>query len=251
LVLKGETMHQARLLISTLKQELKKQNKTYKQVAKALDLSEASVKRLFCEESFSLDRLDRVCELLQMEFCDLVKLMEKNISLTSRLSLAQEQELVSDIRLLLMAHFLIYGLLFSEIISRYSISETEGVQLLAKLDRMKVIELLPGNKVKMIISKDFQWIKNGPIQYFYQRNIQPEFFNSSFTAPGEVRLFVSGLFSAASTNALIKKIQRLANEFNELNYEDQSVDLNERVGTSLVIAMRSWEPSIFSKLRRM
>jgi len=244
-------MHQARLLIATLKQELKKQNKTYKHVAKALELSEASVKRLFCDESFSLERLDTVCELLQMEFSDLVKLMESNINLTRQLSLAQEQELVSDIRLLLMAHFLIYGLLFSEIISRYSISETEGIQLLAKLDRMKIIELLPGNKVKMIISKDFQWIKNGPIQYFYQRNIQPEFFASSFTAPGEVRLFISGLFSTGATNALIKKINRLASEVNELNFEEQSIDLDERAGTSLVIAMRSWEPSIFSKLRRI
>jgi len=250
-VLKGRTMHQARLLIATLKQELKKQNKTYKHVAKALELSEASVKRLFCEEAFSLERLDKICELLQMEFTDLVKLMEKNINLTSQLTLTQEQELVADIRLLLMAHFLIHGLLFSEIITRYKISETEGIQLLAKLDRMKVIELLPGNKVKMIISKDFQWIKNGPIQYFYQRNIQPEFLESSFTAPEELRIFVSGLFSSRSTNVLIKKIQRLANEFNELNFEDQSVDSSQRVGTSLVVAMRSWEPSVFSQLRRI
>lgn len=89
--------------------------------------------------------------------------MELNIDLTTRLSLAQEKELVSDIKLLLMAHFLINGLLFSEVISDYDISESEGVQLLAKLDRMRIIELLPGNRVKMMISKNFQWIDNGPI----------------------------------------------------------------------------------------
>jgi len=243
-------MYQARLLVDTLKQELKKQNKTYKDVAQALGLSEASVKRLFSEESFSLDRLDKVCELLQMEFSDLVKSMENNIELTSQLSLAQEQELVSDMRLLLMAHFLISGLLFSEIITRYNISETEGIQLLAKLDRMKIIELLPGNKVKIIISKDFQWLNNGPIQRFYQKNIQPEFLQSSFNAAGELRLFASGMFSPRSTSLLMKKIKHLVSEFGELNVDDQSVDIDQRVGTSLVIAMRSWEPSVFNQYRR-
>ncbi len=243
-------MNQAKLLVETLKQELKKQNKTYKHVAKALKLSEASVKRLFSEESFSLDRLDKVCELLQIEFTDLAKLMEKNINLTSQLSLTQEQELVADIRLLLMAHFLISGLQFSEIITRYNISETEGIQLLARLDRMKIIELLPSNKVKMIIAKDFKWHNHGPIQQFYQQNIQPEFLNSSFTASGELRLFVSGMFSTRATSLLMKKINHIAKEFDALNAEDQDIDLELRAGTSLVVAMRSWEPSIFSELRR-
>ncbi|RTR37251.1 XRE family transcriptional regulator [Shewanella canadensis] len=244
-------MHQTRLIIETLKLELRKQQKTYKHVAEKLELSEASVKRLFAEESLSLNRLDNICELLQLEFSDLVSLMEENISFTTELSLAQENELVSDIKLLLMAHFLINGLRFSDITDNYTITETEGIQLLAKLDRMKIIELLPGNRVKMIISKNFQWIKHGPIQSFYKTVIQPEFLNSSFTLPGEFQVFTSGMLTRTSNTELIKKIKRLSKELNEMNTTDQSSELEQKFGTSLMIAMRPWEPDIFHQLRRV
>ena len=47
------------------------------------------------------------------------EVVEKNINLTTHLSLEQEIELVSDIKLLLMAHFLISKLEFSYIIQTY------------------------------------------------------------------------------------------------------------------------------------
>jgi len=96
-------MSQTRPLINTLKQELRKRRITYKQVSAALDLSETSVKRLFAEEAFSIKRLEKVCELLHLDLSDLIHLMERNIDLTSQFTLEQEQELVSDIRLLLVA----------------------------------------------------------------------------------------------------------------------------------------------------
>jgi DNA-binding Xre family transcriptional regulator len=87
-------MSQTRPLIDTLKQELRKRRINYRQVADALELSETSVKRLFSDEAFSLKRLEKVCELLSLDISDLVHLMEKNIELTTQLSLQQEQELV-------------------------------------------------------------------------------------------------------------------------------------------------------------
>ena len=56
-------MAQVSSLIETLKKQLKAHGKTYADVAAALDLSEASVKRLFAEESFTLQRLSLVCNL--------------------------------------------------------------------------------------------------------------------------------------------------------------------------------------------
>jgi transcriptional regulator with XRE-family HTH domain len=186
-------MAQAKLIVETLKQELRKQGVTYRQVAKVLDLSEASIKRLFAESSFSLARLEQICELLHLEIADLIHRMEKNIELTHQLTLEQETELASDIKLMLMAHFLMNRLEFSEIIEIYDISETEGIRLLARLDRMKIIELQPGNRVKLMISKNFQLRSGGPIQRFYEKvqhllrewwHLQPPFYlRSLFRRP--------------------------------------------------------------------
>ena len=52
-------MAQTSELIKTLKQALKAHGKTYAAVARELNLTEASVKRLFWQKNFSLERLDQ------------------------------------------------------------------------------------------------------------------------------------------------------------------------------------------------
>ena len=243
-------MSQTRPLIDTLKQELRKQRITYKQVAEALGLSETSVKRLFSEESFSVKRLEKVCEMLHLGISDLVHLMENNVELTAELTLEQEQELVADVRLLLVALLLLNKLQFAEIIATYEISETEGIRLLARLDRMKLIELQPGNRVKLMVSNNFEWIPGGPIQRFFESRVQLEFLNSSFNRPGESRVFASGMISQSANAEIIRKMQQLAREMTEMTRESENLPLEQRFGTSLMMAIRPWEIEVFKDLRR-
>jgi transcriptional regulator with XRE-family HTH domain len=234
-----------------LKRELRKQRVTYKQVSEALDLSETSVKRLFSEESFSVKRLEKVCALLNMDLSELFHLMEKNIELTTRLTHAQEQELVSDVKMLLVAMLLTNKLQFDEIIRIYDISETEGIQLLARLDRMKLIELQPNNRVKLMMAPNFEWIANGPIQQFFESRVQLEFLESSFNEAGEYRVFASGMISRSANAEIIKKMQHLARELSDMNIESESLPLEQRFGTSLMMAIRPWEIEVFRQLRRV
>ena len=244
-------MAQTKLIIDTLKQELRKQGINYKQVARKLELSEASVKRLFAENTFTLDRISLVCELLNYEIADLVHAMERNVELTQRLTLEQETELVSDIKLLLMAYFLMNKLTFEEVISTYDISRTEGIRLLARLDRMKIIELQPGNRVKLMIAKDFSLIPGGPIEQFYARTVQQEFFDSTFDGNGELRIYVSGYFSRAANAEIIRKIKQLARDTHQLKLDSENLPLEERFGCSLIMAIRPWEVKVFDELRRV
>jgi DNA-binding Xre family transcriptional regulator len=243
-------MSQTNQLIGTLKQELRKQRINYRQVAEALDLSEASVKRMFAGSFFTLERLEKICDLVNMGLDDLVAQMKRNVEMTTELTLAQEKELVSDIKLLLMAHFLINHLEFSAIIEAYEISETEGIRLLARLDRMKIIELQPGTRVRLLISTNFKWLPNGPIQRFFEQKVQSEFFDSSFDRAGEIRLFLSGMLSTEANAQTIDRIKSLAKEFNELVTESKPLPPGQYFGTSLLIAMRPWEVEVFSDLRR-
>lgn len=244
-------MAQTKQIIETLKQELRKQGINYRQVAEKLELSEASIKRLFAECSFTLERISQVCELLNFEIADLVHEMEKNMMFTQQLTLAQETELVSDIKLLLMAHFLMNKLSFEDITRIYKISETEGIRLLAKLDRMKIIDLQPGNRVKLMIAKDFSLIPGGPIERFYEKTVQQEFFETAFDGKGEYRIFVSGTFSRAANAEIIRKIKQLERDAHQLRLDSEDLPLEERFGCSLVMAIRPWEVKVFDRLRRV
>src|SRR5947208_972385 len=62
----------------------------------------------------------------------------------AQLAVEQERELVSDPRLMLVALCAVGNWTCEQIVDTYSITRAECVRLLARLDRQKIIELLPG-----------------------------------------------------------------------------------------------------------
>ncbi|MBF7074922.1 helix-turn-helix domain-containing protein [Glaciecola sp. MH2013] len=243
-------MSQKIALLNTLKKLLKTQGFTYKKVAMHLDLSEAAIKRMFANNDFSLSRLESLCTLLGIEISDLTTIMLEDKPLTERLSLEQESSLISNTKLLMLSHLLMSHWSCSDVIAQYDYSEHELTRCLAQLDKMKIIDLLPGNRVKLKVSRDFKWIENGPIEQFYKQHVQSDFFRSKFTANSEIRLFLSGMLSKASSADLINRIERLGSAFNTALDKDQVVDFDDKFGTALVVAMRPWTLAIFEQYRK-
>lgn len=243
-------MNQRSAMLQTIKRELKSQELTYRQVAHHLQLSENSIKRLFSEQNTSLDRLEQLCELAGISLIELVKKMEIAANRVELLSAEQEQLLVSDMKLLLVSICVLHYWQFEEIVNHYRISEPECIRLMAKLDRLKIIELQPLNRVRLIVSNNFRWRENGPVQRFFREKVQQEFFRSDFSKPGEKLFFMSGMLSRESHQRMEKQIHRLANDFNERHRDDAALPLDQRFGSSMVVAVRAWEFSAFNALRR-
>lgn len=242
-------MAQTVALVDALKQALREQGITYADVAKKLKLSLPSVKRLFATRQFTLRRFDQVCELAGVEISDLARRVQQDKEI-SQIALAFEEELVSDPKLLLVAVSSLNRWTFNEILATYQFTEAELIRRLAHLDRMKLIELQPGNRIRPLISPSFHWHENGPIQRFFEAQVQANFFKSAFNQPGELRLFVTGMLSRESNGQLQQKMQRLAQDFRLWHEEDKSLPLALRHGSSLVLAIRPWELAVFEKLRR-
>lgn len=244
-------MAQTSQLIGTLKQALKANGKTYADVAEHLQLSEASVKRLFSEQSFSLARLDQVCQLLKMEISDLVQQMnELQRAPISGLSLDQEREIAADLKLLLVTVCVLNHWSFRQILDYFHLSETDCIRYLAQLDRLQLIELQPGNRIRLRIAPNFAWQENGPIQRFFQEKLEQEFFNSRFDK-AEEKLLVANAMLSKSTNALFqRRLEQLVREFDALAADDRSLPFEQRHGCTLVLAMRPWKYGLFDALRR-
>ena len=243
-------MGQTRELVTTLKAALKSQGKTYADVARALGLTEASVKRIFSRRSFSLDRLDRVCHMLGMEISDLVQMMNEQRQQLQQLTWEQEQELTGDITLMLVAVCVLNRWTTEEILDFYRINEHECIRHLAKLDRLKLIELLPKNRIRLLVAPNFSWIENGPIQQFFQKKIGQEFFHTRFNRDDECLVVLNGMLSSQSNAEMQRKLRRLAREFDALNNDDAALELEERQGATLVLALRDWRFGLFKPIIR-
>jgi DNA-binding Xre family transcriptional regulator len=243
-------MAQTAALVAALKNVLKARGITYAKLAKALGLSEASVKRVFATRSFTLERLDRICDTLDIEITDLARMVLHESESPSQLTREQEKELVSDPKLLLVAVHALNQWTFEQLVETYALSKTELIRLLARLDRLGVLDLLPNNRIRVRVARTFAWLPDGPIQQFFRRQLQSDFFNSRFDQPGEAMVFVSAMLSPTSNAIVQSRIRRLASEFAELHNQDLDVPLADRAGTNLLVAIRPWVPELFLRLQR-
>ncbi|MDX1342578.1 MAG: helix-turn-helix transcriptional regulator, partial [Reinekea sp.] len=173
-------MSQTAQLVDTLKKLLRERKITYADVAAHLDLSEANVKRMFSKRHFTLSRLEEVCALANADLSYLMTRMHEGSMIIEELTLEAEKELVGNIKLLMMAQLLINRWEMDDIVNTYTFEEHEVTRLLAKLDRLGIIELLPGNRVRNLVSRDFKWIHNGPVYKFFEKHVATEFFNCKF-----------------------------------------------------------------------
>jgi len=187
---------QAALLIDVIKKGLRERGLTYARVAKGLGLSESSVKRVFSQENLSLDRLEKICALMDLEIADLLELTRAAEGRLTGLTEDQERTLVSDPKLLLVAVLAISHWTAENIAKQYRFSESELVGLLTQLDRFGIIDLLPGNRIRVRLARNFAWRKGGPIQRFFEERVQKQFFESSFLGEGELRVSVHGSVSS-------------------------------------------------------
>ncbi len=250
-VLTGDTsMSQAILLVETLKKGLRQRGLTYARVARALHLSESSVKRLFSQRDLSLERVEQICRLMKIELTDLLELMHAAEARIAELTEEQEKVLVDDPKLLLVGILAISFWSFADILKTFRISRTDLVRLLVRLDRMRVIDLLPDNVIKVRLARNFAWRKDGPLQRFFEARIQQQFFESTFSRPGELRIVTFGALSRRSNELLQQRLRHLSEEFDSLVQEDKSLDHKMRRATTIILAIRTWEPAQFTALRR-
>jgi transcriptional regulator with XRE-family HTH domain len=242
-------MNESRALITAYKRVARAQGIHYKDIAKALGLSEASIKRLFSQGNPTLERLGELCAVLNLSLAELVAEAGAPPAI-HRLTSAQEKELVSDPKLLLVAVCALNHWTLAEILSTYDFSEADCLKRLLRLDKLGLIALLPGNRIRLRVARDFDWLPNGPIDHFFRHQGRAEFLDASFDGPQECAIFFHGMLSVAALAQFREKLDRLRTEFAELHAGSLSAPFPQRRGIGVLMAMRAWEPQNFAALRR-
>lgn len=241
-------MAEQSIIVAELKRSLKEKNLTYAAVAGKLGLSVASIKRLFSGGDLSLKRVDQICELLESNLSDVLERARERPA-TDQLTLSQEQEIVADPALFLMAWLVINRASFSEIARSYKFSEREVLRYFIKLDQMKVIELQPGNRVRLLVSRHFSWRPGGPVQRYIHQKLLREFTDSHFTGPQEEFFFHGGEVSEEGIAELKQALRNTARQCAEILDRDRA-PRDVRRGAAFVLALRPWKYSGFHQFER-
>lgn len=236
-------------LIVALKRLLKAQGITYAMLAMRLGLSEAAVKRMFSRQALSLLRLEEICTVLDIGLGELASEAHQTRPVLAELDIEDEQALAADPALLLALYLVVNRWTQDEVLAKYELGMPEWTLLLARLDRMGVIELQPGNKYRVRTARNFRWRRDGPMERFFRARLLPDFFGREFVGDGEALLLLSGMLAPASAAQVQRRLDELAGEFDALMAQDASLPAAQRVGVSLVLGKRPWKLRLFDPLR--
>jgi transcriptional regulator with XRE-family HTH domain len=227
-------------LLDALKRVLRSRRMTYADLAQRIGLSEASVKRLFSQRTFTLARLQQVLKALDMDFFELARLARGTSDAPQEMTEAQEQALASEPHLMGVFYLLFNDWQPAQVMARYELTEAELTRLLAKLDRLQLVDLLPGNRVKLRVSRHLRLRPGGAIRARHGQRTMADFLAVEFDRHGGHFLFEFRDVSAASFAVMRRKIDRLAAEFNELAELDSTLPPEQRQSIGLAIGMRPW-----------
>ncbi|MES3009350.1 MAG: helix-turn-helix transcriptional regulator [Pseudomonadota bacterium] len=237
-------------LVTALKLELKAARMTYADLALSLGMAESSVKRMLARGEMPLSRIDAICRALRLDFADLARRVADAQPLLAEMTQAQEQAVVADKKLLLVAICVLSQWTLEQVTGQYRLSEAEGIKYLAQLDRIGIIELRPLNRYRLKLAKTFRWRPHGPVMSYFRENALVDYYAGGFDGPGEGLLMVHGAISRALAPSFMERMQRVAQDFAQQHLADQKLAEADREGYTLLLAMRRWEFGAFTVLRR-
>ena len=241
-------MSHATTLVDSLKRELKARGITYAELATRIQMSEASVKRMFSQKNFTLQRLDDVLQAAGIEFAELTSGAPDESKLISQLTYEQEKEITGNAKILVVAVSVLNLITLEQILAVYDMTEAEAIKCLTRLDKIGFLQLLPNNRVKLLVSRTFHWIPNGPIQNHFRDLAYRDYLASRFDAEDEYMQLVNMLLSKPSVAALRTRLKQVAREFSQLHQDEMKIPYDDKTPISLLVAARPWLPESFKAL---
>lgn len=242
-------MSQIDKFVDSLKRALKAKNILYRDLAKGMNLSESSVKRILSNKSLSLDRLEDICKIADLNFVDIVK--SANLDEASQvLMLTDEQEkaLAENVRLLHYYTMLHEGKTPQKIEREYVIESGEAKKYLFQLDRLKLIELHPRDKVKFKKQGFLRFHRDGPLGKAMFEQTKYNYLNYDFRQEDYIR------FSFLKINpvSLAKYRQKLEKIMLEMQ-EESRFEVEHNAPTQdigVLLSFRPWQYSYMGAIKK-
>ncbi len=243
-------MTRAVSLVDALKRELKARGITYAELARRIEMSEASVKRMFAQKNFTLARFDQILQAAQIDFAELASADGLESALINQLTLQQEKEITADPKLLIVAVSALNQVPVEQITREFAITEPEMIKALVRLDKIGFLQLLPNNRIKLLVSRTFRWLPHGPIQMYFQQLAANDFLSSRFDGERESMQVVNVMLSDSSIRIVLSRLKTLARDIAQLHQQDAKLPFADRHALSCLLAARPWVPRTFTAVKR-
>jgi transcriptional regulator with XRE-family HTH domain len=225
---------------ATLRQLLKARGLGPGEIAEALGVSERSLRRWFSDGGLTLEQLEKLCALVQLSVFDLYELASRTAEYRpKRLTLRQERELAEDYVLIFVFVHLLNGWRPSELEREANMPPALMIVTLSRLEKIGLIENLPGGHVKLMTAREIEWHENGPMRRHVQGYINYHFNNLNINEHNFLGKTESLKLSVASIAEIESKFAKLMDEIRDMARIDMTRASTDKRWYAILLAARS------------
>ncbi len=225
-------------MVGLLRRELRHGGWTARRLAEEFRISEATAKRWLAGKGLTLDKIERLAGLCGLGIAELAREAEHaQPGLTRELTLAQERELARDVFLSFLFMTIVGGISPQEIAEDLGVPVPSMEIALAKLERLALIDRLPGGRVRSLVDRSVLFRKS-PMRALFEARMKPNFLAIDFSAADAVYASEVMKLSEAGAAMLAELIEQHRRDVQALAERDRDTALLTRKWYGLLCAMR-------------
>lgn len=234
-------------MLALLRGHLHREGWTARRIAAELVIGEATAKRWLAGKALTLDRFEALAGLCGLTLADLAREAEEpDPSLAHELTLAQERELSSDVFLSLVFLALLSGTTKREIEADFGVPQATIEAALAKLERLALIDRLPGGRVRPLIDRALVW-RRRPMRALFERHMKPQFTGIDYASEEAVYASEFVKLSEQGAATLAEMIENFRRDVQVLADEDRRNSVRARHWHAMLAVMRRADIELLRK----
>ena len=245
-------MGQIDQFLAAFKSSLKAKNIIYRDLAKSLNLSESSIKRILASKSISLERIDEICRVCDISFSEVCRNanFEEDVS-SYTVTKEQEKILAENPRLLHYFILLNDGLSPAKIEKNFEITTQESKKNLLHLDKINLLELHPRDRIKLKNKTGtLRFRKDGAVGKILFAQTKNNYLNHDFESNLDYIRFVTNVFAEESLIKFKKKFDKIVSELQEESRMASSIDPKGLHDMGVLLAFRPWTNSSLDAIKK-
>lgn len=198
-------------VLKVLKGMLRARGLHYSDLAAALGKSESSLKRYLSGRRLTLVGLEDICRLLGVSLAEFYEIAAREVGTKpDRLTDEQEEALAADPELMMLLVLLLLGQRVEDVLVDLATDEARLFPLLMRLERLSLVKVYPGNRVRLLVSESLQLRRDSPIRDGFNQVLKQDFMDLDYSGDHALWSVLMAKLSAASVaqlNGLIETFQ--------------------------------------------
>ncbi len=228
-------------LLAELRKEMKSRGLRVSALADMLGVAEPTVWRWLRGEGLTLDRMDEICGLLDIDLRDLVS--RGDPAGEDAFTLAQERVLAADRGLALVFFAILHGAQLRDLEGEFALPRDRLDRHLDRLKRLGLIEGRGNGRMRARVRRSVRWRKGGPLSIAFEQTVKPLFLSMDFGAADSRYVSDMVALSDAGRARVQALFEALRDDVHTIVEQERAARLPDRCWTGVLMLVHPFDLS--------